>query len=136
MKTFASLKKTATIGQRFNKEVKITAQRNIYAQLLIVAEQHEIDFEKLFEYPLGPVPWALSTGDGMLTKTDKSVLLHKLEDMCTNGYVMEKACDEDIYILDGNVLIHLLTNPPETFGQLAKKLFNFLTGMSVFSFCH
>ena len=46
VKTFASLKKTATIGQRFNKEVKITAQRNVYAQLLIVAEQHEIDFER------------------------------------------------------------------------------------------
>ena len=134
VKTFASLKKTATIGQRFNKEVKITAQRNVYAQLLIVAEKHEIDFEKLFEYPLGPVPWALSTGDGMLAKTDKSVLLHKLEDMCTHGQIMEKACDDDIYILDGNVLIHVLTNPPETFGQLAKKLFNFLTGMSVVHF--
>ena len=71
------LKKTETIKNKSNKDIKITAQRNVYAQLLMLAQENDIDLEKLFAFPLGPVPWPLATGDGMLVKTDKAVISWK-----------------------------------------------------------
>ena len=62
LKTFSVLKKTETIKNKYNNEIKITAQRNVlvYAQLLVLAQENGIDLDKLF-YPLGPVPWPLAT---------------------------------------------------------------------------
>ena len=37
----------------------------------MLAQENDIDLEKLFTFPLGPVPWPLATGDGILVKTDK-----------------------------------------------------------------
>ena len=42
------LKKTETIKNKSNKEIKITAQRNDYAQLLMLAQENNINLEKLF----------------------------------------------------------------------------------------
>ena len=133
LKTFAVLKKTITVKNKMNKEIKITAQRNIYAQLVMIAQANEIDIEKLFAYPLGPVPWPLATGDGMLAKTDKAVLLHKLENNIHQSQNTEVSKD-DVYILDGNVLLHSLVSIPETYGQLARKIFNCLPPVSVLHF--
>ena len=72
-----SIKKTSIICSKNKKELKIIAQRNVYGQLLMTSQEHSIDLEKLFSYPLGPVPWSLATGDGRPEKTDKAVLLHK-----------------------------------------------------------
>ena len=77
--------------------------------------------EKLFSYPLGPVPWSLATGDRMLAKTDKATLMHKLEveDKVIPG-TQSDISNEDIFISDGNVLLHSLDSISETFGQLAR----------------
>ena len=47
LNTFAVLKKTETIKNKSNKEIKITAQRNVYAQLLMLAQENDIDLEKI-----------------------------------------------------------------------------------------
>ena len=44
----------------------------------MLTQENDIDLEKLFAYPLGPLPWPLVTGDGLLAKTHKAVILHKL----------------------------------------------------------
>ena len=108
LKTFTVLKKTETIRTMSNKEIKITAQRNVYAQLLMLAQENDIDLQKLFAFPLGPVPWPLATGDGMLAKTDKAVMLHKLEENVSFQSV--QILKEDINILDENVLLHCLNS--------------------------
>ena len=41
--------------------------------------KHVIDVEKMFQYPLSPVPLSLATADGGLMKTDKLQLKHHLE---------------------------------------------------------
>ena len=44
------------------------------------SQENNLDIQKVMEYPLGPVPWALGTADGMPIKTDKAVLMPNLED--------------------------------------------------------
>ena len=126
------LKKTEAIKNKSNKEIKITAQRNVYAQLLMLVQENDIDLEKLFTFPLGPVPWPLATGDGMLTKTEKAVILHKLEASVTAQTV--QILKEDVHILDGNVLLHSLQTIPDTFEELARHLFKRLPNVSVVHF--
>ena len=115
------LKKTEAIKNKSNKEIKITAQRNVYAQLLMLVQENDIDLEKLFTFPLGPVPWPLATGDGMLTKTEKAVILHKLEASVTVQTV--QTLKEDVHVLEGNVLLHSLQTMLDTFEELARNLF-------------
>ena len=46
---------------------------------MLSSKQFEIDIEKLLTYPLGPIPCGMATGDGLPVKTNKSVLMDKLE---------------------------------------------------------
>ena len=61
------------------KKVKTKALRNLFGQLLVLSQEHDIDLEKVLKYPLSPVPWTMATPDGVPLKTNKATLLHKLE---------------------------------------------------------
>ena len=69
-------------------------------------------------YPLGPVPWSLATPDGMPIKTDKSVLMHRLEDASA---LRSPRSTIQIHVIDGNALFHRLAQLPDTFGEIAFK---------------
>ena len=79
----------------------------------VFSQGNNVDLQKVVEYPLGPVPWALGTADGMPIKTDKAVLMHNLED--ASSYKSPQMGRNHIYIIDGEV---------------AKKVFTFLPPVS------
>ena len=122
-KTFAHLQKTTKMKTSEKNVVRVTAQRNLFGQLLVLSEENNLDMEKVMTYPLGPVPWALATADGLPIKTDKAVLMHKLEDPSTIQISIQEKGEHDVYVMDGNALFHSLTSLPDTFGQLAFKIF-------------
>ena len=82
----------------------------------MLSTDHELDLQKVSAYPLSPIPWALATPDGLPTKTDKSVLMHKLKSPAADATSNTNTLKE--VIIDGNALLHSLKNIPETFGQL------------------
>ena len=67
------------------------------------------------------MPRALATPDGLPAKTEKAKLLHKLED--GTGYEDIMQLEDNVYIMDGNALLQALTGLPQTFGELAEKVF-------------
>ena len=71
LQTFSSMAVKKTLTSSKKKSIQITAERNLLGRLLILSQQHDISLEKLFKYPLGPIPWALATADGGLVKTEK-----------------------------------------------------------------
>ena len=81
-KTFAHLQSTVKVKTSKKNVVKITAQRNLFGQLLMLSHDNDLDIQRVMEYPLGPVPWSLATPDGMLIKTNKAVLMKKNLKMC------------------------------------------------------
>ena len=123
LKTFASLSKTAKVTAVSKKSKEIKAERNVFGQLVIIALENQISLEKVMTYPLGPVPWALATSDGLPVKTDKSKLLHALEE---NSHRVESLDNLSItnYVIDGNALMHAQVALPDTFGELAIKMFD------------
>ena len=51
---------------------------NVFGQHDILSIGY-VDLELTLRFPLGPVPWSLSTPDRIPAKTDKSKLLHDLQ---------------------------------------------------------
>ena len=92
----------------------------------MLSTDHELDLQKILAYPLSPIPWALATPDGLPTKTDKSVSMHKLESPAALADATSNTNTLKEVIIDGNALLHSLKNIPETFGQLTEKIFHLL----------
>ncbi|GFS21423.1 hypothetical protein ElyMa_001594000 [Elysia marginata] len=118
-KTFTHLQSTVKVKTSKKNEMKITAQRNLFGQLLMLSQEN--DLQKVMEYPLGPVPWALTTPDGMPMKTHKAVLMQKLEDVSALQIPAKER--NHVHIIDGNALFHAQSHLPETFGELAYNIF-------------
>ncbi|GFO00343.1 hypothetical protein PoB_002684800 [Plakobranchus ocellatus] len=78
--------------------------------------------EKVLKYLLSPVPWLLSSPDGLPLKTNKTTLLQKLEDTfnCFESQDFSRQ-PNTAYIIDGNALFHCLSSGPDTFGDLTRK---------------
>ena len=121
-KTFSSVSKVVKV-KTSKHEVKVKVQRNLFGQLLVLSQEHEIDMEKVLKYPLSPVPWSLAASDGLPLKTNKATLLHKLEKVEFVELEDASKVPNSVYIVDGNVLLHSLLDIPATFGDLAKKVF-------------
>lgn len=120
LRTFAALKKKKQLTSTQKKVLEIKAERNLFGQLVLLSEEHNISIDKTLSYPLGPVSWTLATADGSPMKTDKAKLLHSLEADIT---LSEKPNDRDvIYIYDGNALLQAITGLPDTFEELAEKI--------------
>ena len=73
-------------------------------------------------FQLGPVPWTLATTDGCPVKTDKAKLLHNLEAHIDPS---EEPPLEDfsVYVCDGNTFLQALTAIPETFEDVAERVY-------------
>jgi hypothetical protein len=134
LQTFEAMAVTKTMTTTQQKAVRVKAERNFIGHLLMMANKYgkEIDLDKLFAYPLSPIPWSLATADGSFMKTNKAQLMHMLEERsAARDYEMPTDCT---VIMDGNALLQSLTNLPETFGGLALIVFNCLPKVSVVHF--
>ena len=122
LKTFASIAVSREVSSTKRKTKELVAERNLFGQLILLSIAHHISLEKVLEYPLGPVPWSLAMADGTPTKTNKAKLLHKLE----NGQTVVEKPTNISYVIDGNATFHELMQIPNTFEELALKIFSHL----------
>ena len=98
-------------------ELKCT--RDLMGRLVVLAMKKDLDLEHVMSYLLTTVPLSLCSTDGMMAKTDKSVLLKVLE----NKLEQQKSPQVvDACIIDGNFFLHTLpaTMLPATFGGVAR----------------
>ena len=114
LSTFKSMAIKKTLSSTQKRTIEITAERNLLGNILFLSQKHNISMEKVFSYPLGPIPWSLATADGALMKTDKSQLMHMLQDKVPNASPIN--AEECCYVLGGNALIQATVLLPETFG--------------------
>ena len=124
LKTVASMKKSKKLTSLDKKIVEIKAERNIFGQLVLLSKDNNISIERALTYPLGPVPWQLATADGSPMNTDKAKILHHLEGEISHSE--RPNLSQASYIYDGNALFQSLTNLPNTFEELAEKVFTAL----------
>ena len=132
LKTFQAMAVKCTMSCSKKKAVEVKAERNLLGRLVLLSQHREISLEHLFEYPLGPIPWALATADGALVKTNKAQLMHCIEDLIVKHATSMP--ENAVHIVDGNALLQGLVHLPETFEDLASTIFNILPKVATVHF--
>ena len=102
--------------QGLAKEAILKANRNLFGQMILVAENRKLQMSDVLAHPLGPLPWALASGDGSLRKTNKAALARELE---RNASLAEVIPEPSATIIDGMSLVQKLKGNDKTFPQLA-----------------
>ena len=72
--------------------------------------------DAIVSHPLGPLPWALSTPDGLLRKTNKASLASLFQ---KNVQVSEEVPVNSAAVIDGMSLVQRLKGDQLTFGDIA-----------------
>ena len=74
---------------------------------------------EVLSHPLGPLPWALSTADGSLRKTNKAALAKELQKSVPFADVIPQpsAC-----MIDAMALVQRLEGNHKTFAEVAESL--------------
>ena len=124
-KAFTSMEKCQKDYSSQKKLVEVRAERNIFAHLIMLSLKNDIDLEMTMPFQLGPVPWTLATKDGCPVKTDKAKLLHNLEAHIDPSE--EPPLEDSVYACDGNAFLQALTAIPETFEDVAERVFALLS---------
>jgi len=132
LKTFKDMAVKCTMSSSKKKAVAVKAERNLLGRLVLLSQHQEISLERLFEYPLGPIPWALATADGALMKTNKAQLMHCIEDLTVKDATTMP--ENAVHIVDGNALLQGLVHVLETFEDLASAVFNTLPKVATVHF--
>ena len=119
LKTFTSSAMTKSVTRSSKKMKELAAERNVFGQYILLSMKHKLCMDKVMSYPLGPVSWSLATADGAPVRTDKAKLLHKLEE----SHIVSAGPESAVYIIDGNAMFQALIQIPDTFGELAERIF-------------
>lgn len=126
IRNFATAAVKKSITAKDQKVIELQGTRDLFGRLLYISTMEQIDIEKVFKYPLTPVPLALAHVDGSINKTDKAKLLHKLEGMVEH----DKPSAIDVTLVDAMFLLHALVNLPASFGEIAELILRRLCDMA------
>ena len=131
LKTFANVAKSAKVT-RPRKNKQLTAQRKFFGKLILLSLKLETCKERVNSYPLRPVPWPLATRDSTPMKTDKSQVMHALEN--DSHHVVKPNQRHITYIINGCALFRAQVTLPTTFGELAESTLDQLPKVELVDF--
>ncbi|CAH3143072.1 unnamed protein product [Porites evermanni] len=120
LKTFSDLNKKVKFKSKTANEIILKADRALFGQMVIIAENRQLHMRDVLCHPLGPLPWALSTVDGSLRKTSKAALAKELQ---KNVPAAEEIPQPSACIIDGMVLVQRLKGDHKKFSDVADSLF-------------
>ena len=101
------------------KIIEATLIRDLFGSILCLSMQQKIDMAEVLKYPLTPVPLCLSHVDGSVNSTPKSNLLNYID----SQFVTVPPSSIDATIIDATFLLCLQINTPDTFGRIARSVF-------------
>lgn len=125
IKTFSSSNK-ATVKDSKGKEISVKLNRNLFAQLLVIARSRKVDLKEVMTYSLGVYPLSLATASGGLVKTAKSKLFKILEGEAGNPDVDVRSFHNNALIVDAMAVIQSIKGKWKTFGELSDSIFSSL----------
>ena len=78
LKTFSNLCKKKEVKSN-GRVIILKADRSLFGRIIVMAQGRNLKMEDILFHPLGLLPWALSTPDGLLRKTNKASLATTLQ---------------------------------------------------------
>ena len=92
------------------------ADRSLFGRIIVMAQGRNLKMEDILSHPLGPLPWALSTHDGLLRRTNKAALATTLQ---KNVAVAEQFPGNSASVVDEMNLVQRVKGDQATFGDVA-----------------
>ena len=94
--------------------------RGLFCSILFLPVKQRMDIREVLKYRLTQVPLSstlsLANVDGSTKKAPKAKLLQGLESHVASA----NSASIDVMIIDAMFFLHLLVNPPSTFGSIAQ----------------
>jgi len=118
LKTFTNMCKKKVV-KTSGKEIILKTDRSLFGRIIVMAQGRNLKMEYILSHPLGPLPWALSTPDGLLRKTNKAVLATTLQ---KNVTVADKLPHNSASVVDGMNLVQRIKGDQATFGDIASTI--------------
>lgn len=104
-----------------HKVQEVRMQRDLFGRMLGISMEEATDIEKMFSFPMTPMPTSLCHLDGTICKTEKSAMMKILRnDSSLPAHI-------DVVIIDGFFLIHTLKDVPQSYGNISKKILKIIT---------
>ena len=101
LKIFANMCKKKVV-KLSGKEIILKSDRSLFGRIIVMAQECSFQMEDILSHPLGPLPWALSTPDGLLRKTNKATLATILQ---KNVTVADQRPENSAAVVDGMNLV-------------------------------
>ena len=109
------------------KVMELTGSRDLLGRLLYLSAMSDLDLQKVFEYPLMPVPLSLANIDGAMHNPFKSKLARKIEDSVYRSTGPE---DINVVMVDAIFFFRTQTEGHSTYGEVARCLLSKLVQMA------
>jgi hypothetical protein len=119
LRTFSFLGKKVTNKGSKGQLVAMKNSKILFAKMLL---KRNLQLDDVFKYSLRPFPCSLATSEGDLVKTQKSKLVHAIEEEAQSSSVSDPPLEDSACILDAMAILQTLTTLPEKFGELATQL--------------
>ena len=78
LKTFSDMNKKKQVKTN-ERSIILKADRSLFGRIIVIAQERSLQMDYILSHPLGPLPWALSSADGLLRKTNKASLASLLQ---------------------------------------------------------
>ena len=98
----------------------IKADQTLFGRMAIIGQSRDIDLKFVFSYPLGPFPWRLTDGLGMMRKINKAAIVKAFE---KGTKFLESPPVQSATIIYGVALVRKLQVVQMSFGQVADMVF-------------
>ena len=99
LKTFSNMCKNKDVKSS-GRAIILKADRSLFGRIIVMAQARSLVMEDNLCHPLGPLPWALSTPEGLLRKTNKASLATLLQRNLTTAEQLPENCASvvDVFI--------------------------------------
>ena len=115
LKTFSSMCKKKEVKSS-GRAIILKTDRSLFGCIIVMAQACSLVMEDILCHPLGPLPWALSTPEGLLRKTNKASLATLLQRNVTTAEQLPENCAS---VADGMCLVQQVKGDQATFGDIA-----------------
>lgn len=127
IETFSSTMKKTSAKSPGEKIITVSADRDLFGRLLVVAKTREINLREVLSYELSIVPVVLADPDGSLRKTTKSTRISVLEKKVDVLPSLPSAPIPTAYVIDGMAMIQAIrSGGSATFGGMVEKYCEFI----------
>ena len=115
LKTFSSMCKKKPVKSS-GRAIILKADRSLFGRIIVMSQARSLRMEEIFCHPLGPLPWTLSTPEGLLRKTNKASLATVLQ---RNVATIEQLPGNCASVVDGMNIVQRVKGDQATFGDIA-----------------